>query len=75
MKDFPKFSGANLLANRSNVQGVSWSRKTLSAESGVEPQAIFRYEHKGRCPSFNDAIALSQAMGVSLKELTTNAKG
>ena len=73
MKDFPKFSGANLLAARSNVKGVSMTRQTLATLSGIAAQSIYVYEMKGSCPTFDGAIALATAMGIPIKNLTTDA--
>ncbi len=46
------------------------SRQELSVLSGVDPSSIYGYEKKGACPSFDNAIALATALGVSLKRLT-----
>lgn len=65
----PEEVGTRIRHAREDMKPKRWSQLDLAVALGVSPASIYRWE-KGRLPSMNELVRLSEVLDIPLEELT-----
>ena len=65
----PEEVGTRIRHAREEMKPKRWSQLDLAVALGVSPASIYRWE-KGRLPSMNELVRLSEILDIPLEELT-----